>query len=282
MRTFTSYDGTRLAYHERGDGPGLVCVPGGPGRASVYLGDLGGLSAQRKLILLDNRGTGDSDAPADPETYQCRRLADDVEALRAHLGLDRMDVLAHSAGASIASLYASRFPQRISRMVLVAPSWRTTDIEFSDDDWLASIKRRANEPWYEEAYAALMRMEDGTATPADPRMAAPFSYGRWTDATREFVESDPAQRAAAATAGYGGAGAFGDPAETRAALAGLTAPVLLLGGDLDAGPTVDVLRHLREWFPNGELVMQPESGHFPWLDDPTRFAATVDSFLNRA
>jgi proline iminopeptidase len=281
MPTFTSYDGTRLAYHEKGDGPGLVCVPGGPGRASVYLGDLGGLSAGRTLVLLDNRGTGDSDVPADPRTYQCRRLVDDVEALRAHLGLDQMDVLAHSAGASVASLYASRFPHRISRMVLVTPSWRTTDLEFTDDDWLACIQRRADEPWYDEAYAALMRMEDGPATPADRKLAAPFFYGRWTDATRAFQDSDPAQRSAAATEGYGGAGAFGDPAETRAALAALTAPVLLLGGELDAGPTVTVLRQLRDWFPNGELVMQPGAGHFPWVDDPTGFAATVDNFLNR-
>jgi hypothetical protein len=43
---FRAFDGTELAYHVRGDGDGapLICLPGGPMRASAYLGDLGGLS----------------------------------------------------------------------------------------------------------------------------------------------------------------------------------------------------------------------------------------------
>ena len=43
MPSFASYDGTELAYRILGDGPPLVCLPGGPGRAAGYLGDLGGL-----------------------------------------------------------------------------------------------------------------------------------------------------------------------------------------------------------------------------------------------
>ncbi|MFF3744566.1 alpha/beta fold hydrolase [Streptomyces kronopolitis] len=63
-------------------------------RASSYLGDLGGLSRQRQLILLDLRGTGDSGVPTDPAGYRCDPQVADVEALRRHLGLDRVDVLA--------------------------------------------------------------------------------------------------------------------------------------------------------------------------------------------
>lgn len=110
MPTFTAADGTRLAHHVRGDGEPLVLLPGGPMRASVYLGDLGGLAVHRRLILLDPRGTGDSEVPVDPATYRCDRLVDDVEILRAHIGLDHMDLLAHSGGGSLAMLYAARYP----------------------------------------------------------------------------------------------------------------------------------------------------------------------------
>jgi pimeloyl-ACP methyl ester carboxylesterase len=52
MSSFASYDGTEISYRVLGDGPPLVCLPGGPGRAAGYLGDLGGLGASRQLVLL--------------------------------------------------------------------------------------------------------------------------------------------------------------------------------------------------------------------------------------
>src|SRR5213083_797328 len=64
MATFYGADGTRLAYRQAGEGDPLICLPGGPMQASAYLGDLGGLSACRWLVLLDLRGTGESAVPA--------------------------------------------------------------------------------------------------------------------------------------------------------------------------------------------------------------------------
>ncbi|GAA3379261.1 hypothetical protein GCM10020367_62100 [Streptomyces sannanensis] len=129
MPKLIAHDGTELAYHLRGKGEPLICLPGGPMRATAYLGDLGGLDAHRQLVLLDLRGTGDSAAPADPGTYRCDRHVDDVEALREHLGLHRIDVLAHSASANLATLYAARYPQRIATLVLVTPGVRAVGIQ---------------------------------------------------------------------------------------------------------------------------------------------------------
>src|SRR5437899_545804 len=107
MPSFASYDGTKIGYRVLGAGPPLVCLPGRPGRAAEYLGDLGGLGTSRRLVLLDPRGVGLSADPADPATFRVDRFVGDVEALRAQLGLDRMDLLAHSAGAVLATLYAA-------------------------------------------------------------------------------------------------------------------------------------------------------------------------------
>jgi len=93
MSSFLARDQTRLAYREAGTGDPVVCLPGGPMQASAYLGDLGGLSAHRRLILLDHRGTGGSQIPRDPLSYRCDHLVDDVEALREHLRFDRLDLL---------------------------------------------------------------------------------------------------------------------------------------------------------------------------------------------
>src|SRR5215472_5894617 len=122
VRRFRSWDGTELAYSVVGSGPPLVCIPGGPGQAVEYLGDLGGLCSHRTLILLDNRGTGASQAPRDPMTYRVDRLVADVEALRDHLGLDRMDLFGHSASGGTCLLYAAGHPDQIDHLVLACPS----------------------------------------------------------------------------------------------------------------------------------------------------------------
>lgn len=121
MPIFSAPDGTKLAYRVFGGGRPVVCLPGGP-TDSRYLGDLGGLSAHRQLIRLDLRGTGQSATPEDAASYRCDRLVDDVDARREHLGLDRIDLLAHCAGANLAALYVGRHPLQVSKLALITPS----------------------------------------------------------------------------------------------------------------------------------------------------------------
>jgi pimeloyl-ACP methyl ester carboxylesterase len=133
MTRFTAHDGTELAYHVYGDGAPVVCLPGGPMQDSVYLGDLGGLSAQRKLVVMDLRGTGQSAVPEDTASYRCDRLVDDVERLREQLELDRMDLLAHSAGANLAALYAERHRDRVGKLALITPSVMAVGVPITTD-----------------------------------------------------------------------------------------------------------------------------------------------------
>jgi pimeloyl-ACP methyl ester carboxylesterase len=128
MPTFSAYDGTDLAYHVSGEGDPVICLPGGM-QDTGYLGELGGLSKHRQLIMFDLRGTGRSAIPRDAASYRCDRLVDDVEALRERLGLERFDLLAHCAGANLATLYAARHPERVGRLALITPSTRAVGID---------------------------------------------------------------------------------------------------------------------------------------------------------
>jgi pimeloyl-ACP methyl ester carboxylesterase len=277
MPTFTAPDGTELAYHLRGEGEPLVVLPGGPMRACAYLGDLGGLAAHRRLVLLDLRGTGDSAVPADPATYRCDRLVDDVEALRHHMGLADMDVLAHSAGGSLALLYAARYPERVRRLALVTAIPWALGMPATAEERRAAALLRKGEPWFAEALPALEAWLAGTGdfTPA----LAPFSYGRWDAAAQEHDARADAEFNDEACDVYGSDGAY-DPPATRSALARLAAPVLVLAGELDGGPCPGLARRTADVFPDAEVAVQPGAGHYPWLDDPQWFAGRVVEFLS--
>ncbi|MFI9595033.1 alpha/beta fold hydrolase [Nonomuraea sp. NPDC052265] len=278
MDFFTSYDGTKLAYHVFGDGPPVVCLPGGPMQASAYLGDLGGLSAHRQLIMLDLRGTGQSAEPQDTATYRCDRLVDDVEALRGHLALDRMDLLAHSAGTNLALLYANRFPERVGKLALIAPSVAAVGITVSEDVRRETARLREDEPWFAVAYAALENIMAGQGTGDAFQAIAPFWYGRWDETAQAHRAAEDEQRNNAAAAVFGSGGAF-DAEATRAALTRCTSPVQVLAGEVDLNSPPPAVIELAELFPRAELVVQARAGHFPWLDDADRFVATTSAFL---
>jgi proline iminopeptidase len=276
--TLSAFDGTELAYHVSGDGTPVVCLPGGPMQDSAYLGDLGGLSGRLRLVLLDHRGTGRSGTPVETSSYRCDHLVDDVEALREHLGLDRMNLLAHSAGANLASLYAARHPERVGRLALITPSVFAVGITITGDDRRELIRLRADEPWFGPASAAFESIAAGQATDGDWAAIAPFTYGRWDAAARDHYAAGEKQRNAEAAAVFGSEGAY-DPEATRAALATFATPVLLLGGEFDIGAPPRVVAEFAGLFPYATLVTQPGAGHFPWLDDPARFTATTAAFL---
>lgn len=79
-------------------------------------------------------------------------------------------------------------------------------------------------------------------------------------------------------AGYYAEGAF-DPAETKARLAKVGAPVLVLAGELDLGPTPERAAEVAALFPAAELAVLPGAAHFPWIDDPAGFTTALADFL---
>lgn len=278
MGNFASYDGLDLAYRVAGDGPPLVCLPGGPGRAAEYLGDLGGLDSSRKLILLDPRGVGRSSDPADSATFRVDRLVQDVEALRAHLGLEQMDLLAHSAGANLALLYAAAYPERVSRLMLVTPGLGLIGVDGDEEEFAAALEQSAAEPWYPAARAALERIFNGDLSVEAFRASRPLFYGRWDGTAQAHATVGVADRHQAARLGYF-AGLDLDPSAIRTALTKLSAPVLLLVGEADPMVTPTMARDAAQAFADARVVVQPEAGHFPWVDDPGGFAAAVSAFL---
>lgn len=275
MNTFTSYDGVRLTYTSVGEGYPLVCLPGGPGRSASYLEDLGGLSTDRTLLLLDSRATGHSDVPADPETLRFDRLADDVEAFREHLKLERLDLLAHSAGCLVAQAWASQHPERVGHLVLVTPSDRLQGGTRQD---LPQIwETFTGEPWYADAAEARAALDDAPPSQRSglERATRPFWYARWDERAQAHAAGAEHQTSKRAMLGFG---AGVDEVDVAALLAGLQqvpAPVLVVGGGRDGMTGVDSCHAVAASFPRARVEVVEGAGHFPWVDEPEGFVAAV-------
>src|SRR3954468_8287898 len=147
--SFRTQDGRKLSYRREGSGPLLVCHPGGPGFSSRYLAHLGGLGSTRELVMLDPRGTGDSDAPAESRAYTTRDYVADVEELREHLGVEQLDLLGHSHGGGVALAYGATPPGGCPRLTAADALARLPPEEQEE-----VMERHPAEPWYEDARRA--------------------------------------------------------------------------------------------------------------------------------
>jgi proline iminopeptidase len=139
-------------------------------------------------------------------------------------------------------------------------------------------RRRSREPWYAESAAALVRVQQGSEDHDDWRAISAFMYGRWDEETQGYEAWMDDRRQEEAAMAYGAEGAFA-PETTRAALAALDVPVLVLAGGCDTGNPAPVMAEVAALFPGGDVVVQEGGGHFPWVDEPAAFVALVARFV---
>ncbi len=188
-------------------------------------------------------------------------------------------MLGHSASGGTCLLYAVEYPHRLDHLVLVAPSMRVVGMQ-SDLGVDEVPARREHESWYADAVAAL---HADAASPQELQryrwLSAPLLYGRWNAVTQAHAVAEPAQFAQPATDGFY-AGYEPDPA-TLKRLAPLDVPVLLVAGEYDIWPTSRAVRELAADIPHAEVAELPRIGHFPRVDNPAVFTATVEDFLAR-
>ena len=277
MPTFTSHDGAILHYDLIDDGARgepLVVLGGGAARHPAYLGDLAGLSSMRPLVVLHQRGVGES-AEAGP-LMAWPELAHDVEALRRHLGGGQLDLLAHSAGTRVAFAYAASHPQHVRRLCLVTPP--AGDLVDVEDDSRAMVMARSDEPWF-PAFAEAVPALEAASTPQEHRalahLIAPLAWATWDERAQ-------------AHEGVGdfyldAAGAFFSAAAPEALgerLASCGAQVLVLAGERDALTGLKPVLAVADLFPRGAAVVIEGAGHYPWVEHPEAFRAAVDPFFD--
>ena len=263
--------GTPIFYREHGRGLPCLVMHGGLGLDHTYLSALDALDDMLHLVYYDHRGNGRSGRPP-LDTITFEQLCADADALRAHLGFERVAVLGHSGGGFIALEFALRYPQRLSHLLLVTTAPR---LEFGSPAMLARMERKGMTP----AMRAVVEkpLEDDTALEHFFRTMAPLYYHTYDAAVVERQIRDIIFDAGAFNRGL--ALAAGWKATLR--LGEIRAPTLIIaGGDDVIYPPADA-EVLHRGIAGSELVVFERSGHHPYVEEPEAFVNALRGWIRR-
>lgn len=253
-----------------GAGPPVIVLPGGPCRGPEYLGDLAGLGETRQLILMHPRGT--------PKSGGLSRGwwtdANDVILVADALGLQSVDLVAHSAGTRLALATATQFTSRVRSMALITPpaSWLTdmpSDAESIAEKYCALEAR--------EALAFVLTDEPSTELEFHEafQRQAPASYAHWTAVEQSHAKSGAVSLVAAAAW-------FADipPDAGDRIRATPQPPTLVVAGDRDLLTGVKPVAGYASLL-GADYALIEECGHYPWVEQPQAFRGRLDAWLNR-
>ena len=115
---YAEVNGINLYYEIHGQGRPLILLHGGLGSGEMFGPTLPALAATHQVILPDLQGhgrTADIDRPID-----IRLMADDIAALIDHLGLEKPDIVGYSLGGGVAFFTASKYPEKVEKLVMAA------------------------------------------------------------------------------------------------------------------------------------------------------------------
>jgi proline iminopeptidase len=268
----THVNGTDLFYLEVGTGVPCLVMHGGLGMDHTYLHPwLNPLDDTMHLVYYDHRGNGRSGRPP-IETLTLAQFAADADALRAHLGSDKVSVLGHSYGGFIALEYALRCPTHLSHLILVdtAPAFNY------GEEVIANARLKGATEEMMTVLNAPNPTDDAEMQRA-LQVIAPLYF--------HLYDANLSNRMFGETVWSASAGARGEQlmAEYNVTprLREVRVPTLILVGrdDFICPPTQAVI--MRDGIPNSELVIFEQSGHVPYLEEPDAFFAAIRDWLRR-
>jgi pimeloyl-ACP methyl ester carboxylesterase len=246
-------------------GPPVVLLAGLGLDHESWAGAAAALSRCHRVVRIDLRGTGRSDAPTDG--YSLDRLARDVMAVLDHLDLSEVVLAGHSFGAQIGLLVAATAPSRLSRFAMVCSNGvrasRSDEFPFGlQADRVERALVRAELENREEGRRQNVRAGFPAAADPDPD---------WVERLVECQLRMPFWAAVACFRTY-------LRADLTAELAGLKMPVLQILGAYDPVTSVEGGAWVQERMADGRLVVLDGCGHYPMFEAPDRFVALLADF----
>jgi 3-oxoadipate enol-lactonase len=245
----------RIAWERRGSGEPLLLVHGLGYARWGWEPVLEPLERSFDVILFDNRGIGESDAPPGP--YTVAELAADAAQVLDEAGGERANVLGTSLGGMVAQELALTAPERVDRLVLACTTPGGPEAFPMPERTVQLMTGGATLRQF---------VENALAPGPDPELVDRILRHR--EATAQPLDAWSAQAAAGATF------------DALGRIARVEAPTLILHGTEDAVVDSRNSSLLASRIPDSRVELFPGGGHLFFWEQPDRFVDVVTGFLS--
>jgi pimeloyl-ACP methyl ester carboxylesterase len=276
-RVEVSLHGHRVNFNIAGQGPPVVLIHGVAGRAAQWDQTAQLLAEGHTVVAPDLLGHGDSAKPRGD--YSLGAHASGIRDLLVGLGIERASVVGHSLGGGIAMQFAYQFPERCERLVLVSSGGLGGEVH--------PLLRAATLPGSELVLPLLAHPRLLDVASLIPRALGRIGLHTRPDLTEMARGYQSLSNAEARSAFIHTLRSVIDPtgqrinASDRLYLASKM-PSLIVWGCRDRIIPVEHAQPAHEAMPGSRLELLDEAGHFPHLDEPLRFARTLEDFFAEA
>lgn len=251
----------RSAFSVEGEGPALFLIHGIGASRHSFDGLVDRLKGEFRCIGYDLRGHGKSPTPRPP--YTLDQLVEDLEALRAELGIEKAHFAGHSLGGMIGPAYARKYPQHVLSLGLYSTAAFRTEDDSAKVRGVVAAMRAKGIP------LVLETLKDRWFTPEFSARRPEVIERRM----KQVIDTDPAVFLSV----------FDIYAETEMApwLHEIRHPCLVLTGENDGGCNPRLNRQIAGALPDSELVILPVLRHAILLEAADQVAPPVLDFLRR-
>jgi pimeloyl-ACP methyl ester carboxylesterase len=261
MGQIVDADGVELWVERRGEGPDVLLIAGLGDPVEAWQPQLDGLADRYRLTAFDNRGAGRSPLPEGPLSVP--RMADDAAAVLRALQVPTAHITGFSGGSFIAQELALRHPGLVRSLVLMSTMARSDPyFRAMTRYWHWMVERAPDERAVLEAFFLWIYT---------PRAHADGLVDRLVDETLAFEHPQPVEAFQRQLAAFGGH-------DTLDRLGGITAPTLVLAGELDLATPPRLGRAVAEGIPGAVFEVLPGEAHQPFQEVPEVFNARVGAF----
>ena len=258
----TQVNGITIAYSDQGTGLPIVFLHAFPLNRTMWATQENALSSQFRIITLDLRGHGESDAPL--WRYTLDQAADDVCALLDHLAIQRALFVGLSMGGYILLAFYRKYAARMNGLILADTRAQADTAEGKDGR-------------FQMAQIAYKKRPSAIADIMIPKLLSPATI----QARPEIVQKVRAMIEGNQISGIAGdLMAMAERPDSIPLLAQITCPTQIIVGELDQATPPSDAKLMAEKIPGARLTIIPNAAHLANLEQPEAFNQIVASFAS--